>query len=354
VKLRNAVWYPALLLLAPVAQAADSSDVTLYGQARISLDNTDNGRDETARVSNGESRVGVRGAENLGNGMKAVFQLEVNVNLDDGAGSTGSLFGTARNSYVGLAGGFGTFTLGIINTPYRESTDDIDLFGNSLGDYNSIISEVGNNDIRAEFNRREPNTINYWSPKLNGFQLRTQYRVDETASSHKDRYSVSGLYENGPWFASLAYDNHQDENDIPPAVGAHDTAGTKLGLAYTFNKVTKLGFVYETLSQDGGSGRFDRDAWYLGLSHKAGNNIFKIGFAQAEDNDAMSDSGADFFVIGLTHNVSKRTELFGLYAQTDNESNGGYGLGSSTSGAVAAPFDGADLSSFSVGMNHKF
>jgi predicted porin len=67
----------ALLLLAPVVQASDSGDVTLYGQMRISADNTDNDQDETARVSNGESRMGVRGAENLGNGMKTVFQLEV-------------------------------------------------------------------------------------------------------------------------------------------------------------------------------------------------------------------------------------------------------------------------------------
>lgn len=58
--------------------------------------------------------------------------------------------------------------------------------------------------------------------------------------------------------------------------------------------------------------------------------------------------------MGLTHTLTKRTEVFGLYARTDNDANGAYGLGASTSGLVAAPFPGAELSSVSIGLNHKF
>ncbi len=329
---------------------ADEGSVTLYGQARVSVDVTDNDQGRITNVSNGESRLGIKGTESLGSGLKAVFQFEVNANVDDGAGTTGTFFGTARDSYVGLAGNFGTVALGILNTPYRESSDSIDVFNNSLGDYNSIIGEVGNKDTRAEFNRREPNTINYWSPKLSGFQFKGQYRVDELASVDQDRYSVAGTYENGPWFGSLAYEKHLNETSTSTA----DTDGIKVGVAYAFNEAkTRVGFVYEMLSQEG-KGIFDRDAWYVSLSHKIGNNTFKAAYARASDNDLIDDSGANFFVLGLTHTLSKRTEVFGLYARTNNDTNGGYDIGNSTSGTTAAPFNGATLSSFSVGMNHKF
>lgn len=334
---------PLLTLPISLTGLADAGNITLYGQARLSIDVTDNGSDSATRVSNGESRLGIKGVEELGNDLKAVFQIEVNANLDDGAGSTGSLFAAARDSYVGLAGGFGTIALGIINTPYRESTEYADVFNNSLGDYNSILGNVGDGDTIAEFNRREPNTINYWSPKWNGLNVKGQYRLDEIDGMDQNRYSIAGNYENGPWLASLAYERHNGEGGD----GANDTSGAKAGLAYSFNEsATKVAVVYEALNEQGADSPFDRDARYISLAHKLGNTIFKGAYAHAGDNDAADDSGADFFLVGLTHTLSKRTEVFGLYARTDNDDNGAYGLGGSTSGLVAAAFPGASYPAF--------
>lgn len=170
--------------------------------------------------------IPLAGLADVGNGLKAVFQIEVNANLDDGVGTTDSLFGTARDSYVGLAGGFGTVALGIINTPYRESTEYADVFNNSLGDYNSILGNVGDGDITAEFNRREPNTINYWSPKWSGLNFKGQYRVDEIEDMDQNRYSLAGNYENGQWLASLAYERHNGE----AGGGANEPPARKPGL----------------------------------------------------------------------------------------------------------------------------
>ena len=74
------------LLAAPPLAGADSNNTTLYGQTRLSVDSVDNDKDRVLKVADTESRLGVKGFELIGNGLKAVFQLEVAVNLDDGTG----------------------------------------------------------------------------------------------------------------------------------------------------------------------------------------------------------------------------------------------------------------------------
>ncbi len=349
-----------LLIAAPLAVHADSGSTVVYGQARLSVDYVDNDEDSTEQVANNDSRFGIKGFEDLGNSIRVIFQFEAQADLDDGGadGTTGTFFSTGRSSYVGLATDYGTVALGIHDSPHRESTDKIDIFGNSLADHNTIIGNVGDGDTTAEFNRREPNTINYWSPRYNGFQFKGQVRVDEDPEVSETRYSVGGFYENGPVYAAIAYEVHGDEGGDDN----EDTDGLKLGAAYAFNEEkTRVGFIYDRISEDGGDSIFDRNAYYVNLSHKLDNNVFKIGYALADDSDAEGDDGADFYFIGLSHNLSKRTEIYGLYAAVNNDEDGAFGLGNSTNGATPIPEDvdgdgitGSDIKGVSLGIIHKF
>ncbi len=352
------------LSVLPANAQADEGNTTLYGQARLSVDSVDDDEDRVTQVADTESSLGIKGFENLGNGLKAVFQIETAINLDDGAGTTGTLFGRGRHSYIGLESGLGTVALGIYNSPYRETTNGIDIFGNGLADHNTIIGNVGDGDTMAEFNLREPNSINYWSPKIKGFYFNGQYRVDETAGADQNHYSAGVFYENGPLYAALGYEVHGEEGSTVdpdgagplPAVGTNDTDGLKFGIAYAFNEEkTRVGFIYDRISEDGADSVFDRDAFYVNLSHKLDNNVLKVGYAHANDSDAGGDDGADFYVAGLSHNLSRRTEIYGLYAAVNNDDDAGrYGLGSSTNGATAASAPGANLDGFSIGVTHKF
>lgn len=354
----------ALMLIPLATSAADKGTTTVYGQVRVSVDSVDDDADRVIQIADTESRLGIKGFENVANGLKAIFQLEVGVNLDDGAGTIGSLFGRGRNSYVGLESGFGTVALGIHDSPHRETTDKIDIFGNTLADHNTIIGNVGDGDTASEFNQREPNTVNYWSPKFQGLQFKAQYRVDEADGIDQDRYSVGGYYENGPLYAAIGYELHGSEGSLVdpdglgplPAVGTNDTQGIKAGLAYAFNdKNTRVGFIYDRISEDDADTVFDRDAVYVNFSHKLDNNIFKIGYARADESDAaLGDDGADFYFAGLSHSFSKRTEVYGLYAATENDDNGRFGLGISTNGQTPASAPGADLNGVSLGIVHKF
>lgn len=339
----------AAAVTATAAQAGEN--YTLYGKARMSVDATDNGSANVTNVSSNSSRLGFKGVEDIGNGLKAIFQMEVLANLDDGGASTAGLFGAGRNSYVGLASSFGTLLLGINDNPYKLATSKLDNWGDSMGDFNAIIGNVSG--ATTPFNEREPNSLNYWSPKMDGLQFMAGYRPDETSGVNRDRYSVNALYENGPLYTSVAYERHKLDN-VSGGSG-NDTNGLTFGASYLFNQDnTKLGLIYESLSEDNIASVLDRNAWYLALSHKMASNTIKIAYARAGDNDLASNTGANWYVLGLDHALSKRTSLYALYARTNNDSGARYGLGTGGSSGAVVPAAGLDPSTFSVGINHDF
>lgn len=353
------ILFIALAATVTTITAQAEENYTLYGQARMSVDSTnpDGGTDATGRrtnVSSNASRLGFKGTEDLGNGLKALFQMETVVNMDDGAGSTSTLFGAGRNTYVGIAGGFGTVVLGNTDNPYKLATARLDNYSDTMGDFNTIIGSVsGTTGPKTPFNEREPNSINYWSPKMNGLQFMAGYRATEASDVTRGRYSVSAAYDNGPFYASAAFERHNHDN-IDGATNNTTDART-LGLSYLFNQDnTKVGFVYESMSEANVASTFDRNAWYLALSHKMSSNTLKIAYARAGDNDVASSTGANWYVLGLDHALSKRTTLYALHARTDNDSNARYGLGTGAGGAVSTVAAGASPSTFSLGINHSF
>ena len=164
----------AAAVAAAVAAPAANAGVVIYGKIHVSIDYLDA---ETSEVCSGAgttpgggfnvcdrtSRIGFKGSEDLGNGMKAIWKLETAVNIADG-GSAGGSFGSARNSYIGLAGDWGTFLYGRHDTPYKMAyyASGIDMLGDSFMDSNLLY---GHQEWRRD------NAIAYVSPNWNGLTI---------------------------------------------------------------------------------------------------------------------------------------------------------------------------------------
>ena len=141
------------------------------------------------------SRVGVRGSEDLGNGLKAVYQIELGVDITNATRDTNIANGNRangfafRNTFVGLAGDWGTLLLGRHDTPLRLSTRNLDLFSDTLADYNST---VGFQDLRTDSN------VAYMSPNWSGFQFMAavmpQGGATLSGAFNQDEDSIAGAY----------------------------------------------------------------------------------------------------------------------------------------------------------------
>ncbi len=342
------------------APAAIANDVTIYGQMHIATSkysgdfNTANAWD----ISGHESYIGFKGSEGLGDGLSAIWQLELEVRPSDSDNNTINNTDAIsyRNSFVGLTGGWGTALIGRHDTPYKISTANLDLFEGTIADYNGNASDdapsaagtngfqtLGFSDLRVD------QAIAYISPSMNGLTIAAaivQPGMDTNtapneADSFTEAYSIAAMYQNGPFYASLAYEELSE--DLMQELMGVAVVGTsavgddekwRLGLGYTTNGF-HVGLVYE--DRDHAVEGWSLDRWQLSGSYTFGNNVIKAMYGQ-NDMDIGVDADTDQWAIGLDHNLSKRTKLYAVY--TDAE------------------FDGftpdRDWHGISFGMVHKF
>lgn len=253
------------------------------------------------------SRLGLRGREDLGNGVAAEFVLESGINLDTGtANAGGGLFG--RLAYVGLKSGAGTVTLGrqysLIYLGVNEVADPFKT--GSAGRSNNLMQMAGT---------RVNNALRYVSPSLAGFNLDLLYGAGEVAgNSAAGRHLGAALaYAGGPLSSRVVYTRFNDApaNSAAPLngtrtalwVGAYDMQALRLHLGYAANR--------NDLTLDA------RDA-IAGLTYTAGAHRMAASLIHHDDR-AAANADVNQVAAGYFYGLSKRTELYAVYARMDRK-----------------------------------
>jgi predicted porin len=162
--------------------------------------------------------IGFRGHKDLGSGLRGIWQLETAVAIDEANGDPLA----NRNSFVGLAGNFGTVRLGNMDTPFKEAGDELGFLSVSSGNFvstSNIMRKVGfNNNSAASFHLRRANSIDFTSPEFfGGLTYRGAYSIgapDEAGTFVNGRQprvaSMSVVWEKGPWYLAAAHEAHFD------------------------------------------------------------------------------------------------------------------------------------------------
>lgn len=339
----------ALSVLAAVAGTAQAqSSVTVYGVLDMALQaehNGANGAGKTFSLDSGVqsgSRLGFKGSEDLGNGLKANFKLEMGVNADAGASAQGGLaFG--RAAWVGLSGDFGAVQLGRQNKPMFDAVDSIDPFSTGIigGTAHQSTSATGLGNLFFATNPRSDNTVNYTTNNLSGFTGSLAYSFGEKAGDiGKGRgIGVSGSYAAGPLYATAAF--HTE--DVSAA--AKPTNAVKhifAGATYDFT-VVKAALAYGKVKSDDNSVAYK--LWNLGATvpvSAAGSVIAGVARVTSDVVDGKSTQ----YALGYTHSLSKRTNLYTSVSRLTNDAK-------VNAGGLAA-FNGAKDSMVNVGIRHAF
>jgi predicted porin len=336
----------AAALVAPLAHA--QSNVTIYGLIDINLGIEKAGDLRRYGVDHGElngSRLGFRGSEDLGNGLKAIFTLEQG--YDPSAGTLeqgGRTFG--RQSFVGLEGGFGRVTLGRQYSPAHLAIDPFDSTGSADHSPGLLSRKAGG--VRPAYEVRFDNMVKYRSPDFAGFTADAGYwfgeRSSDDASARRegDGFGVAGLYKNGPIAASIVTQTiRRDATD-----GRVRTNG--LGFSYDFGPA-KAYLAYTRDKEMGSIGDGKARTYDVGVEIKAGSQgTVALSYANRnESNDAAAEDAHGFSAYYL-HDLSKRTTLYTGYSQLNNKDNANYAIGAIT------PAAGDDPRFVTAGIRHKF
>ncbi|WP_341907484.1 porin [Polaromonas sp. YR568] len=341
---KTLIAFAALSAIAGVAQA--QSSVTLYGLVDAFVGRTTSQVGAAAKLSqtvvNGSgqnnSRWGLRGSEDLGGGMKAIFTLEGGFQPDNGTNATisaqgGGLFG--RAAFVGIEGGFGTVTLGRVYSAY----DDLRGATNMIYDSNFATTGTVYGTGLRDYQNRSSNAIRYVSPTVSGFSGAISYGMGENKTATASAEKVTALhikYVNGPLFVGYAYQNEKQVNG-GSYFGTNATLGTAataltfdsnrkyhaLGASYDFG-VAKLTGSYNTSKGETAANTSASDKGYqLGVSVPFGAAAVAVGYSR-EKSDATNNNnrGKGMSILG-TYALSKRTNLYAGYLSTKVQSTNG-------------------------------
>ena len=212
--LRFTALYVAVLVFAgaPAVSEAQGS-VTMYGVLDAGLTYVSNtGGSHVVKFDDGVSyanRWGIRGIEDLGNGLQAVFKLESGFHLGNGQFANGGAeFG--REAYVGLKNGWGTLSFG----------NQIDMTQEMVYLYNVSAWASGYAINQGDFDRFNgdhlPNAVKFMSNTFGGFQFGGMYSFGNVAGDfHRDSaWSVGAQYQNGPFSIGSAYTQLNNPNGI--------------------------------------------------------------------------------------------------------------------------------------------
>jgi len=314
----------SLIVAALAATAATSafaqSNVTVYGRLNTTLERMKVGDVSQNTMNNNSSRIGFKGTEDLGGGLKAMFVIEHGFDSSTGAGpGAASMWG--REATVGLSGNFGTVRLG--NMPasegYFATADYVSMHNHDTGT-SSDAFYAGSALICGL-----SNSIAYTSPTFGGVSVAVQKRMKEAGTI--DPMSLAANYDAGPLHLVLGY----EECD-----GAKSTAVRGL---YEMGALT-LGGYFET-----NSGAYKRSSNIrLAAAYAMGAGEFHANLGLAGKQNDTADSSAKQFTLGYNHNLSKRTKVYGYYTKVDNQANAGYMTGAA----------GVDFSSLAFGVRHNF
>lgn len=367
------------VLSALTASVTAQTSVTLYGVADAAIDYV-SARGAAAgsaadkpgltRMSSQGSYWGIRGSENLGGGLDAIFQLEGNFSIDSGASST-PFFN--RDTFVGLRHRpVGALTLGVNTTSVRALGNALDLTpgaNTGIGALQSLISSM--NGISTDQDSRLQNSVRYRSASFYGFEMGAQYGFGEARAEGTGRndYVVgAGLaYSRGPFYVAYAYEDRHDKNKTGLAQTKGNDEKHRIGVKYQVTERWLIGALYDRSVSDGqfadGGGRLRRDAWAVVTEYDWGAHEVYAMYAQADDVrcqgstggngvncGASGQTGAQLWTLGYNYSLSKRTMIRTTISKIFNQAAAKYDFSNGRTGAAA----GADPFGVSVGLRHRF
>jgi predicted porin len=335
---------------------------TGIAQSKYSNGASNNGN-HTAMID-GSSRFIIRGTEDLGGGLKAIFQMENRFRPDNGG--TQSLAG--GNTFVGLTGGFGSVRLGKLDLYWNQGIDTFQNYATAHQASNvGLLGYVGSNSNPIARTSRSSNVVRYDLPKLGGLKGGAAWSPGATGSegtamgdgNKGNAWQLDLAWSGGPFTVGGAYWDEKLDGYKAAAAGANTgQQAWRLYGTYKFAMLT-VGLTYDEaeLTYSGGGDR-KRGAWSIPVTAKAGPGTFVFAYTQAQDmkvgGSKRNDTGARMFAVGYDYPLSKRTSLGVSYAVINNDSNASYGLFSRSAADLDAPVAGQDTRQFYVGVRHAF
>lgn len=334
--MKRAFFLAALATLSAGAAVAQSS-VTIYGRLNESVERQRAKKQTTIKLVDSASRIGFKGTEDLGGGLKANFIIEHGFAADTGTASA-TFWG--RQSEVNLSSSaVGTVRMGTFTSDaYYATADYVSMHNHDTGtSEDKLYNYIG----------RNRNKIGYSSPDLGGVTFLTSMSLKEaTEAGRRNNYDVAINYNGGPLQLGFGYEKADFKTVATGAVGKNDQ--------YAFRALYDLGGIvlggYVQRAKIAGLGT--RNNFRLSAMYVMDASEFHVNYGRAGDYSKTPgvDTKATQYTFGYNYNLSKRTKVYAFYTKLQDKS----GLGSNEGGTGGLVSGGGTFGSFAAGVRHNF
>lgn len=325
----------AATMAAPAAMAAP----TVYGNIHLSINAADNdipAADNGIKMSSNTSSLGVKGSEDLGDGLKAIYKAEWEIDIapnptvdPDGSiipnsGGSGNL--TGRDQFLGLKGGFGTIALGTMSSNYKQMGGKVDPLYRTPLEGRGFL-DIQSNDLHGGkgVNRgRQTDTVQYTSPKMGGISLVANYTLSGAGTAAGNTNGNNETTGIGLRWSSKAFMLYADWIDATPVTASPSYTGNgtesavKVGGKFSA-KAFDLALQYEA-AQDLTS----RDYVFLaGTWNINKNNGIILTYGMTDVDEAAGDPSEDTtgVAVAYNHKMSKMTNVYVGYGAKSSDVN---------------------------------
>lgn len=365
----------AVLLGLSASCVVQAQSVNFYGMIDVgieSVNNVANVGDITRMPSNTgilPSRLGLRGKEDLGGGLSAIYTLEMGFAPDTGAsGQGGRLFG--RQSTVGFSGDWGAVTLGRQWTMLFWSLLDSDIVGPAVYGLGSLDSYIPNSRVdnsiayKGKFDKLTVgatyslgrDTVNA-GPSPAGTNCAGESGADAQACRE---WSALVKYDTPGWGAALGYDSLNGRTPanatdvlLPAGLTSSAKSDTRLLLnGYVKLSSVKLAGGVIRRTNDGSATKPRSDLWYLGASYPLSSAWTVDGTYARLSYQDVSDSNSSLLAVRALYKLSQRTTLYATLGRIDNDKLANVSVSGGAPGSN--PALGESQTGLMLGVNHSF
>lgn len=302
----------ASLAIATTGSAFAQSSVTVWGRLNESIERREINGVTSKDIVDNLSRLGFRGVEDLGGGLKAGFALEHGFSADTGLANE-RFWG--RGSEVFLSSNMGTLRLGnFTSEAYYATADYVSWHNHDTGiSADQLYAYLGNNT----------NKVAYRTPEFSG--LTAEVGVSEAQGGATDRgYDAAVNYNMGALGLGAGYQKVGDANQFA------------LRANYAFGAFNVGGYYQRDKNV---YARGDRNTFRLAGMYTMGASEFHLNWGMADDySGEPGDSGATQATVAYGYNLSKRTRVYAFYTKVSSDNRDIYD----------------DVSSVALGVRHNF
>ena len=348
-------------------------------------------------VTNNSSLIGFKGTEDLGNGLKALFQAETNINITGNekassataggvayGSNAGSVFGAARDSFVGLSNKYGTLLGGYVSTPMRTSLTSFDVMPGATGSgrIETMMTTMKFGAAGQYSTALRATAVAYQMPTLYGFDASIAYTgstnngttnttTSDLAGTCTAALSACSAAPNSAWGFNLGWTgygvNVKGAYQLNNNNFAHSQVGNYtsylVGAMYTGLPGLKVSGVYvrNSLGTNGtvagltdGAGKISNNQWWMGASYRMGNWEPRVSAVFNSDNDGSNTQqfGSRQWTANVGYYLSKRTQVYGLISNVNNSANQNFSMSSQESSMK--PAAGGNEFTYGAGVRTTF